>query len=41
MVEMIKFWLAQVIVCGVGGLLLYIGIIAFVFLIDKINMRRR
>lgn len=41
MVEMIKFWLAQVIVCGVSGLLLYIGIIAFCLLIDKITMRRR
>ena len=41
MIEMIKFWLAQVIVYGVGGLLLHIGVIAFCFLIDKITMRRR
>lgn len=41
MIEMIKFWLAQVIVYGVGGLLLDIGVVAFVFLTDKINMRRR
>lgn len=41
MIEMIKFWFAQVIVHGAVGLLLGIGVVVFVFLTDKINMRRR
>lgn len=41
MIEMIKFWFAQVIVQGVVSLLLVIGVVAFSFLIDKIYMRRR
>lgn len=41
MIEMIKFWFAQVIVQGVVSLLLVIGVVAFSFLIDKIDIHRR
>lgn len=41
MIEMIKFWFAQVIVQGAVYILLVIGVVAFSFLIDKIDMRRR
>lgn len=41
MIEMIKFWFAQVIVHGAVGLLLGIGVAAFAFLTDKISMHRR
>lgn len=41
MIEMIKFWFAQVIVHGAVGLLLGIGVVAFAFLTDKISMHRK